>query len=311
MKMQWILALCLLAASAAAGAVIIRADVEDAGYRIPASALPALVDMPEEGHGVLIAPQWVVTAAHAAPMQMQGMDEEVSIGGVARKVKRVVTYPGYGKLPDRLIHEALATGDLSKLTAFLASSDDIALIELASPVTDVAPIALYRGDQEVGMTAELVGKGATGNGSAGQDSHSPHRSALRHAFNVIVGANQRYVWYRFDSPASALPLEGITGSGDSGGPLLIGDGSSRQLVGLASWSKYPPDHPFWKTWTPDRPFVEGFYGQIVHAVRISRYVPWIEGVISASAEQQRAAQANRIRDAGHWFLTSANGRPQR
>ncbi|MFC6840077.1 S1 family peptidase [Xanthomonas theicola] len=293
--MKWVLAFCLLVVSAAAGAVIIRADVEDAGYRVPTSALPALVDLPGEGQGVLIAPQWVVTAAHAAPMQRQGMDEQVSIGGAAREVKRVVTYPGYEKLPDRLIQEALSTGDLSKLAAFLASSNDIALIQLASPVTDVAPIALYRGDQEVGMTAELVGKGASGNGSAGQELRSPHRTVLRHAFNVIVGADQRYVWYRFDSPPSALPLEGITGSGDSGGPLLIGDGSSRRLIGLASWSKYPPDHPFWKTWTPDRPFVEGLYGQIVHAVRISRYIPWIESVISASAgprPQQQAAEAN-------------------
>jgi len=283
--MKWNLALCLFAVSTAVGAVVIRADVDDAKYRVPASAFPALVDMPDEGHGVLIAPQWVLTAAHAAPMQMHGMESDVSIGGVARKVKRVITHPGYKRVPDQLVKEVLATGDLTKLHAFLDSSDDIALIELASPVTDVAPVPLYRGNDEVGMTAELVGKGATGNGTKGQDSHSPHRAVLRHAFNVIVGNDARYVWYRFDTPASALPLEGVTGSGDSGGPLLIGDGGSRQLVGLASWSKYPPDHPFLKTWTPDRPLVEGLYGEIVHAVRVSRYIPWIEGVISAPASE--------------------------
>lgn len=279
--MKWTLAFCLLAASTAVGAVVIRADVDDTKYRVPASTFPALVDMPGEGHGVLIAPQWVLTAAHAAPMQMQGMENEVSIGGVARKVKRVVTHPGYKKVPDQLIKEVLATGDLTKLHAFLDASDDIALIELASPVTDVTPVPLYRGNKEVGMTAELVGKGATGNGIKGQDADSAHRTVLRHAFNVIVGDDARYVWYQFDTPTSALPLEGITGSGDSGGPLLIGDGSSRQLVGLASWSKYPPGHPFLRTWTPDRPLVEGLYGEIVHAVRVSRYIPWIERVISA------------------------------
>jgi len=216
-------------------------------------------------------------------MQMEGMDDDVSIGGVARKVKRVIMHPGYKKVPDQLIKEALASGDLSKVHAFLDSSDDIALIELASPVTDVTPVPLYRGNNEVGMTAELVGKGATGNGIKGQDSQSPHRTVLRHAFNVIVGDDARYVWYRFDAPPSALPLEGITGSGDSGGPLFIGNSSSRQLVGLASWSKYPKDHPFLRTWTPDRPFVEGLHGEIVNAVRISSYVPWIEGVVSAGA----------------------------
>lgn len=279
--MKWSLAFCLLVVSSAVGAVVTRSDVDEAKYRAPASAFPALVDMPGEGHGVLIEPQWVVTAAHAAPMQMQGMEDDVSINGVARKVKRVITHPGYKKVPDQLIQEVLATGDLTKLHAFLDSSDDIALIELASPVTDVTPVPLYRGSKEVGMTAELVGKGATGNGIKGQDPHGPHRTVLRRAFNVIVGDDARYVWYRFDEPPSALPLEGITGSGDSGGPLFIGDGSSRQLVGLASWSKYPPDHPFLKTWTPDRPLVEGLYGEIVHAVRVSSYIPWIEGVISA------------------------------
>lgn len=281
--MKWSLAFCLLAVSTAVGAVVIRADVDDAKYRVPPSTFPALADMPGEGHGVLIAPQWVVTAAHAAPMQMQGMEDDVSIGGVPRKVKRVIVHPGYKKVPAQMIQEALASGDLSKVHAFLDLSDDIALIELASPVTDVAPVPLYRGNKEVGMTAELVGKGATGNGTKGQDAQSPHRTVLRHAFNVIAGDDARYVWYRFDVPPAAPPLEGITGSGDSGGPLLIGNGSSRQLIGLASWSKYPPDHPFLRKWKTDRPFVEGLYGEIVYAVRVSSYIPWIEGVISAGA----------------------------
>ncbi len=277
--MKRLLLVALLALSFTATAVVIRSDVDDARYRVPASAFPGLVDMPGEGHGVLIAPRWVVTAAHAAPMQ--GMQEDVTIGGVARKVKRVITYPGYRKLPGELAQQALASGDFSKVHAFLASSNDIALVELVSPVMDVTPVPLYTGNKEVGMTVELVGKGATGNGTVGQDPHGSHRTVLRRAFNVVVGADARYLWYRFDPPPSALPLEGITGSGDSGGPLLIGDGRSRQLVGLASWSKYPPGHPFLSQYAPGRPFVEGLYGEIVYAVRISSYIPWIKSVTTA------------------------------
>jgi hypothetical protein len=281
--MKWTLAVCLWLVSSAAGAVITRADVDDAKYRASASELPALADLPDEGHGVLIAPRWVVTAAHAAPMQMPGMDSDVVIGGVARRVARVVIYPGYKKLPNEIVTEALASGDLSGISDFLAASNDIALIELASPVTDVTPVPLYRGHEEVGMTVELMGKGASGNGVKGKDPGSAHRTVLRHAFNVIVGVDDRYVSYRFDPPPAALPLEGITGSGDSGGPLLIGTGSARQLVGLASWSRYPKDHPFWKEWTPKKPFVEGLYGVVVNAVRVSKYVPWIESVMAAPA----------------------------
>src|SRR3546814_2575380 len=91
--------LALLAISSTASAVVIRGDFDDAEYWIPAAAFPVLADMPGEGHGVLIAPQWVVTAAHAAPMQ--GMDADVAIGGVARRVECVITHPRYARLPDR------------------------------------------------------------------------------------------------------------------------------------------------------------------------------------------------------------------
>ena len=268
--MRRLFLLLLLAVMSTASAIVIRHDVDDSKYQVPASAFPALVDMPGEGHGVLIASQWVVTAAHAAPMK--GMEGEVSIGGVAHKVKRVILYPGYCKPPDELVKEGLASGDFSKLHAFLASSNDIALVELVSPVTDVTPVPLYRGDQEVGMTVELVGKGATGNGVEGQDPRSSHRTVLRRAFNVVVGADARYVWYRFDPPSSALPLEGVTGSGDSGGPLLTGDGSAKQLVGLASWSKYEQGHSL----------QPGLYGLVAYGVRISSYAQWMESVISKS-----------------------------
>ncbi|MDF4003131.1 trypsin-like serine protease [Luteibacter sp. PPL552] len=278
--MKWCFALCLWMVSTVALAVVTRADVSESRYRVAASTYPALVDLPGEGHGVLIAPQWVLTAAHAAPMIMPGSQTEVVVGGTARKVKRVVTYPGYRKLPGSLVDEALASGSLTKVTDFLAASDDIALVELAAPVEGVTPLVLYRGHDEVGMRAELVGKGATGDGVKGQEPQGAHRGILRHAYNLIIGTDTRYVSYRFDPPPSALPLEGMTGGGDSGGPLFIGDGASRQVIGLASWSRYPSDHPFWKTWRPGRPFVSGLYGAIVYAVRVSRYIPWIDSVIA-------------------------------
>ncbi len=149
--------------------------------------------------------------------------------------------------------------------------DDIALIKLASPVKDVIPVALYRGNDEVGATIELIGKGSTGNGIDGEVPHGSHRGILRHAFNVVTGADARYLWYRFDPPPLGLPLEGISGSGDSGGPVLIEEGGVKQLVGLASWNMYSPG-----------PALEpGLYGQVVFNVRISNYIEWMESVMSA------------------------------
>lgn len=265
---RWLF-LILISLPFTAGAIVVRDDVDDAQYRIDGSAFPALADMPGEGHGALIAPRWVVTAAHAAPMA--GMDAEVVVNGKAYQVERVFLRPGYKRLPDDLGKQALATGDPSRIHAFLATSDDIALIKLASPVEHVAPLRLYRGTEEVTRIATLIGKGATGNGMDGQGANGSHRTVLRRAENAITGGNDRYLWYRFDSPPQALPLEGVLGSGDSGGPLMIHDQDGWQLIGLGSWI----------TATPEHALDAGFYGQVVHSVRISRYVDWIDRVIDS------------------------------
>lgn len=115
----------LLAVSSIASAVVIRHDVDDSNYRVPASEFPALADMPGEGHGVLIAPQWIVTVAHTIP---ENSVEEITLNGVCRKVERVFVHPGYKKLPESLIAQALESGDASKAMEFQASNKDIALI---------------------------------------------------------------------------------------------------------------------------------------------------------------------------------------
>ncbi|MFL9585252.1 S1 family peptidase [Stenotrophomonas sp. AB1(2024)] len=254
----------------AANAVVIRSDVDDSKYRIAQSEFPALADMPGEGHGVLIARKWVVTAAHAAPME--GMDAEISVNGKGYKVARVIVHPGYKRMPDALGQEALKTGDPSRIHAFLAGSDDMALIELETPVEQITPVALYRGSDEVTEVAMFVGKGATGNGIEGQSPNAPHRGVMRRAYNSITGADDRYVWYRFDPPAQGLPLEGVLGSGDSGGPLVVHRQGAWQLIGLGSWITAVPEHAL----------EAGFYGQMVYNVRISRYVTWIDGVMCAA-----------------------------
>lgn len=74
----------------------------------------------------------------------------------------------------------------------------------------------------------------------------------------------------FDTPSDALPLEGGSGSGDSGGPVLIRAGQAWSLAGLTSWSDPQSSHR-----TPGR------YGQISCNVRLSHYADWIERVIAA------------------------------
>jgi hypothetical protein len=166
----------------------------------------------------------------------------------------------------------MATGDATLLRVLLASSDDIALLKLKQPVTDVAPVVLYKGDDEMGQIAKIVGKGATGNGATGYGAHDAHRTELRRAFNKITSAHGRWFCYVFDPVSSALPLEGMTGNGDSGGAVLIQVKDQWLLAGLPSWATAQGDV---------RTLRMGLYGQSSCNVRISHYVGWIESTMSS------------------------------
>lgn len=264
------LLLVLLAVSSTASAIVIRHDVNDSKYRIPASEFAALVEIPGEGHGVLIAPQWVITAAHTLPRHSE--IKQVVINGIARDVERVVIHSGYKTPAQELINQAMASGEAILIVVALASSDDIALVKLKQTVTDVAPVAIYKDSDEPGQIIKIVGKGATGTGASGHGTKGPNRTELRRAFNKITSAHERWFCYVFDEPASALPLEGITGNGDSGGPVLIEAKDKWLLAGVAAWKVVQGNI------MTARP---GVYGQTNCNVRLSHYNKWVESVIAA------------------------------
>jgi hypothetical protein len=268
-----VILILLFAVSSTASTIVIRHDVDDSKYRISASEFPALVDMPGEGHGVLISPQWIITAAHAIPRHSEL--KQVVINGLARGIESVVIHSGYKTLPQELIDQAMASGEAMLIVVFLASSDDIALVRLTQPVTDVAPVAIYKHSDEPGQIVKIVGKGATGTGTAGHDPRGPNRTQLRRAFNKITSAHDRWFCYVFDEPPSALPLEGMLGNGDSGGPVLIQVQDQWLLAGLASWKVV---HGNVMTARPGR------YGQITCNVRLSHYIEWIESVMSGQPQ---------------------------
>jgi len=250
--------LYLVTCSRSADAVVVWDDVADSKYRVSSKVFPPLVLLPGEGQGALISPDWVITAAHAVAGRPI---HEVSIGGKVRQVSKVIVHPDYRPAP-----ESMQSGAAQPLMDFMSQSADVALIQLTKPVKDVRPAILYSGTDEADKVAEIIGRGVTGNGLVGEYTNSPQVGELRRAYNLIICTEDRWLKLRFDPPPKALPLQGMPGDGDSGGPLLINAGSALELAGLVSHKFATGDLKDFKCCS---------YGQITYQSRVSYYLPWI------------------------------------
>src|SRR5690606_37832181 len=103
-------------------------------------------------------------AAHA--VSWQPIVDVVVVGGTPRAVRHIVIHPGYKSPPQEMIDSALKSGDWAAFFEFIASSDDVALIQLCEPIQDVTPARIYNGPA-LGKVARIMGRGATGTGSTG------------------------------------------------------------------------------------------------------------------------------------------------
>ncbi|MGY0798540.1 S1 family peptidase [Lysobacter sp. A286] len=269
-------AFLLLLASFGADAVVIRDDVPDLQYRMAASEFPALADLPGEGHGVLIAPEWIITAAHA--VSWQHSVDVVVVGGTPRAVSRVVIHPGYKKAPQAMIDAAMKSGDWAGFFDFIVSSDDIALIQLAEAVRDVTPARIYNGSA-LGQVVRIMGRGATGTGSKGHPLHGPNRTDLRHGYNEVSISDGRWIGYTFDKPPNALPLEATTGSGDSGGPILVAVDNEWHVAGITAWKRAEVN---------GTELCPGRYGETSYGVRLGNYADWIETTMAKGSAVGKA-----------------------
>lgn len=285
MKSSRYLVLMLLVIATSAHAIIIRSSVPDSRYIVPDNIFPALVDLPMEGHGALIARRWVVTAAHATlAMRTMRQHDYVTISGRRRDVAEIILYPDYLAVSKEwdMLFAHMRAGDartwLAHYDSLMGSMHDIALIELRRPVEDVNPVELYRSADEQGRIAEILGKGATGSSSVGEYPNSPHRGELRRAYTRISGARAQWLDYTFDCGSPAPQLEGVIGSGDSGGPVLIEDHGEWKLAGLAhGLDGQMQDVERTRAGT----FHAGVCGQRYASSRISYFAEWIDSVMAS------------------------------
>lgn len=217
--------------------------------------------LPYSASGTLIAPRWVLTAAHVVD---GATSLKFAAGDGTYEAERWVSHP--------------------KWSGRLRQGYDLALVKLAADVPDVAPAALYDGAREHGAVATLVGFGRTGTGLTGHDTYDGLKRAGQNAIDGTVDRRQglfrgrlpksaRLIVADFDNPADPgesvlgsrdpLDLEYLTSPGDSGGALFVDIGGTPALAGVHSFAE-----------ALDR-VDDASYGDVGGAVRVSRYIKWI------------------------------------
>ena len=183
--------------------------------------------------GVLVAPFWVLTAAHF----VEGSSAWY-FGGTYYKTQQIIRHPTkLNQLP------------IDRPAQF--DGVDLAMIKLDRPVLNVKPAMIIEGQAEIGMIITKIGYGYLGDGIAGMKS--PRVQERLGGFNTIdhiggkingIDLSPSVFVCDFDSPeidasnllGSPTPLEfEIGGSkGDSGGGVFVEVDGQWQLVGIVS-----------------------------------------------------------------------------
>lgn len=262
-KYKFLFALLLIVFAFESYGIIVRHDIAPGKYEIRSNDLPAVFFLERQGirrvcAATVIHERWAITAAHCVNETALGTTIKngrrfaVEVGNQTREIDVVLMHP-------EIVNSANPEVDLALLR-----------FRQASPIP--RPIPPYDQTDEKGEVVTLIGWGYFGLGTTGRQFDD---GTKRRAQNRISEANLR-LQFIFDDPrevdSDSLPLEGMLGLGDSGGPALISVGNEFRLAGVAigelggeSFSEE----------------TQGEYGSVAVYERISFHVDWIESVIES------------------------------
>ena len=210
------------------------------------------------GSGTLIAPNWVLTAAHMVDDIMSGT---VTFGATQYTAERWVAH--------------------SKWNGDLLNGNDIALIKLTTYVVGVDTAVRYTGSDEFGRVGTAVGYGMSGTGETGAVTPAGAKRAGENVIDAFYSRNPKKTPKIFlsdfdnpDNPADSaygggapLDLEFLIAPGDSGGPVFIDVGDGPLLAGINS---------FGASFDGD---TDSDYGDVSGHTRVSEFNKWIDDIL--------------------------------
>ncbi|HZZ94854.1 MAG TPA: trypsin-like serine protease [Usitatibacter sp.] len=226
-----------------AAALLTRADRDDDEYAELATRYPSAISLGVgQGEGVLVAPRWVLTAAHrAVVLQDLKPRPTLAIGARRYEIEAVVLHPGWKGGRD----------------------DDIALLRLATPVADVAPAALQRVPDEDAKGIVLVAHGS--GGRLGASTVAPRRR--RASINTVGGVGPKSFSVTIKAGDDASDLQGAAVREETGAPAYLDSPEGFTVAGILAAIGEAPDAP------------AGSAGEKEFFTRVSAYAAWIDANI--------------------------------